>query len=144
MPEKFIWFSSCVCSDFLSCRSPQSGELRPIWWLCVCASVIPEQWSTLQSHNSWDEGERFCRVCQGIEADWHSRGVPHLLSSHTATLPKEVPVQGQSVCACAFVCACVCVCVCVCSQSDPRRTAKTLVTSHSGVQTHSNGAIKQK
>lgn len=82
--------------------------------MTVCLRFC-DSWAMINSPESQllgRERERFCRVCQGIEADWHSRGVPHLLSSHTATLPKEVPVQGQSVRArtlCGFVRVCVCV-----------------------------------
>lgn len=36
-----------------------------------------------------------------------AQGVSHLLSSHAATLPKEVPGQGQRVCARVCVCPCL-------------------------------------
>lgn len=58
--------------------------------------------------------------------------------------PAKRGASPRTKCVCVRFCVCLCLRLCVCSQSDPRRTAKTLVTSHSGVQTHSNGAIKQK
>lgn len=52
----------------------------------------------------------------------------------------------DKVCVHALLCVglSACACVCVFTVRPPPHRAKALVTSHSGVQTHSNGAIKQK